>query len=76
MPDVGRRKTTSDQPDDPGKPRSNRKRGAAIFTRLEQGLYDEFTAAVETLQPRTTAQAVVEMLIKRWLVDHGKPRTD
>jgi len=54
----------------PGRP-TGRKQTASIFARISPQLAQVFNDQVEAIRPKTSASAVVEMLIERWLTEQG-----
>ena len=69
MPDMARKKTTSDQ-SQPGKP--NRRPSVTLFARVDPALGQAFNEYVDSLRPRTSTQAVLEMLIEQHLTQLGR----
>lgn len=43
-----------------------------VYARLPPELGKAFNRHIDTLRPRASAQAVVEMLVERWLTEEGK----
>lgn len=67
----GKRKDDADASEPHGDSRKVRKPTAALFARIDLTLQQVFVAEVEKVRPKTSAQAVVEMLIEAWLVERG-----
>jgi hypothetical protein len=68
-----KRTTPSDQSPSPEPEKKSPKRRPAVtlFARVEPDLGNAFKAHVETIRPKTSDQAVIEMLIERYLKELG-----
>ncbi len=61
----------------PGRPKG-RKPTYALYARIKPALGKAFEAYIESIQPRTSATAVIEMIVEQYLtsVGHWPPPTD
>jgi hypothetical protein len=55
----------------PGRPQGKRQT-APLYARVDPRLADAFNGHVDTLRPKTSASAVIEMLIEQFLSEAGK----
>lgn len=69
MLDMGKKNTKADGG---GQKQPNRRPAVTLQARVEPALGQAFKDHVATIRPRTDVQAVMELLIERYLVELGK----